>query len=143
MIKPTKLLPCILRFDRQGFSAQVAAIPKDRGQSYQVALHIPLCGKMYSVQLQMSCPGFSFDRILHVCNIVQNDSAMTVACSTGDFDSTRKLLASSAAHGNDITVAGWPMLDVSEIEIVISFNIYLCLECTISLLYVDWKAPSH
>lgn len=111
--KPTKSLPWIVRFNRQGFSAQVVAVPKDKGNRYQAALHMSLLGKIYSVQLQMSCPDFSFDRMLHVRNIVPNNSAMTVACRTGDFDSARKLLSSGAAHGNDTTIAGWPMLDVS------------------------------
>lgn len=111
--KPTKLLPWTVRFDRWGFSAHVLALPKDKGKSYQAALHISLLGKMYTVQLQIFCPDFSFDPMLHVRNIVPTDSAMTVACRTGDFDSARKLLSSGAAHGSDITLAGWPMLDVS------------------------------
>lgn len=111
--KPTKSLPWIVRFDRQGFSAQVVAVPKDQGNRYQAAVHISLLGKIYSVQLQMSCPTFSFERMLHIRNIVPNDSAMTVACRTGDFDSAYKLLSSGVAHGNDTTLAGWPMLDVS------------------------------
>ena len=111
--KPTKLLPWTVRFDRWGLSAHVVVLPKDKGKSYQAAVHISLLGKMYTIQLQMSCPNFSFDRMLHVRNIVPTDSAMTVACRTGDFDSARRLLASGAAHGSDITLAGWPMLDVS------------------------------
>ena len=111
--KPTKLLPWTIRFDRWGLSAQVIVLPKDKGKSYQAAVHISLLGKMYTIQLQMSCPDFSFDRMLHVRNIIPTDSAMTVACRTGDFDSARRLLASGAAHGSDITPAGWPMLDVS------------------------------
>ncbi|KAL8644477.1 MAG: hypothetical protein Q9226_007744 [Calogaya cf. arnoldii] len=109
--KPTKSLPWILRFDRKGFSAQILAVPKDKGNRYQAAVHMSLLGKIYSVQLQMSYPEFSFDRMLHVRNIVPNDSAMTVACRTGDFNGARKLLSSGAAHGNDTTLAGWPMLD--------------------------------
>ena len=120
--KPTKLLPWTVRFDRWGFSAQVVVLPKDKGKSYQAAVHISLLGKMYMVQLQMSCPDFSFDRMLHVRNIVPTDSAMTVACRTGDFDSARRLLASGAAHGSDITLAGWPMLDVS-----VNFCIKICI----------------
>ena len=120
--KPTKLLPRTVRFDGWGFSAQVVALPKDKGKSYQAAVHLSLLGKMYTVQLQMSCPDLSFDRMLHVRNIVPTDSAMTVACRTGDFDSARKLLASGAAHGSDITLAGWPMLDVG----VKSLCIRLC-----------------
>jgi hypothetical protein len=111
--KPTKLLPRTARFDRWGFSAQLVTLPKDGGTSYRAAVHISLLGKMYSVQLQMSYPGFSFDRMLHVRNIVPTDSEMAVACRTGDFDRARKLLASGSAHGSDITASGWPMLDVS------------------------------
>ncbi len=118
--KPTKLLPWTVRFDRWGILAQVVVLPKDKGKSYQAAVHISLLGKMYTVQLQMSCPDFSFDRMLHVRNIVPTDSAMSVACRTGDFDSARRLLASGAAHGSDITLAGWPMLYVS-VE-------FLCIE---------------
>ena len=61
----------------------------------------------------MSHPDFSFDRMLHVRNIVPNDSAMTVACRTGDFDGARKLVSSGAAYDNGTTLAAWPMLDVS------------------------------
>lgn len=111
--KPTKLLPWTVQFDRWGLSAQLVVLPKDKGKSYQAAVHISLFGKMYTFQLQMSCPNFSFDRMLHVRNIVPDDSAMTVACRTGDFDSARRLLACGAAHGSDITPAGWPMLEVS------------------------------
>jgi len=111
--KPTKLLPWTVRFDLWGFSAQVVVLPKDKGARYRAVVHISLLGKMYSVQLQMSCPGFSFDRMLHAPNIVPTDSAMTVACRTGDFDSARELLESGLAHGSDITPGGWPMLDVS------------------------------
>ena len=111
--KPTKLLPWTFRFDQRGFSARVVALPKNKGKSYQAAVHVSLFGKMYAVQLQLSCPHFSFDRMLHVRNIVPTDSAMAVACRTGDFDNARKLLSSGAAHGSDITLAGWPMLDVS------------------------------
>lgn len=111
--KPTKLLPWIVRFDQQGFSAQVFAFPKGKGMSYQAAVRISLLGKLYSFKLQISCPSFSFDRMFHVRNIVPTDSAMTVACRAGDFNSAHKLLASGAAHGSDITSAGWPMLDVS------------------------------
>lgn len=111
--KPTKLVPRTARFDRWGFSAQLVRLPKDTGTSYRAAIHISLLGKMYSVQLQMSFPGFSFDRMLHVRNIVPNDSDMVVACKEGDFDSARKLLTSGLAHGSDITVLGWPLLDVS------------------------------
>lgn len=111
--KPTKLLPWTVQFNRWGLSTQLVVLPKDKSKSYQAAVHISLLGKMYTVQLQISCPDFSFDRILHVRNIVPDDSAMTVACRTGDFDSARRLLACGAAHGSDITPAGWPMLDVS------------------------------
>ena len=111
--KPTKLLPWTVRFDRWGFSAELVLLPKDKGTSYRAAAHISLLGRMYSAQLQMSCPGFSFDRMLHIRNIVPTDSAMAVACRTGDFDSARELLASGSAHGSDITSGGWPMLDVS------------------------------
>ncbi|KAL8854173.1 MAG: hypothetical protein Q9221_001096 [Calogaya cf. arnoldii] len=38
--KPTKLLPWILRFDRKGFSAQTLAVPKDKGDRYQAAVHL-------------------------------------------------------------------------------------------------------
>lgn len=108
-----KLLPRTARLDRQGFSAQLVALPKDEGTTYGAAVHISLFGRMYSVQLQMTCPGFSFDRMLHVRNIVPNDSDMAVACRTGDFDRAYKLLASGLAHGSDITASRWPMLDVS------------------------------
>ena len=111
--KPTKLLPWTAKYDRWGFSAHMVALPKDKGNIYQAALHITILGKMYTIQLQMTCPDFSFDRMLHVCNIVPADSAMTAACKTGDFDSARTLLANGAAHGSDVTLGGWPMLDVS------------------------------
>ena len=111
--KPTKLLPWTVRFDRWGLSAQVVVLPKNNGKSYQAGVRISLLGKMYTFQLQIFCPDFSFDRMLHVRNIVPTNSAITVACRTGDFDSARRLLASGAAHGSDITLAGWPMLDVS------------------------------
>lgn len=110
--KSTNLLPWMIRFDRQGLSAQIAALPKGDGSSYQAAVHLTLLGKMYSIYLQMAYPSFSFNRILHFRNIVPNDSAMTVACRTGDFNTARKLLTSGAAHGSDVTLAGWPMLDV-------------------------------
>ncbi|KAK3935549.1 hypothetical protein QBC46DRAFT_422103 [Diplogelasinospora grovesii] len=113
LTKPTQLLPRTARFDRWGFSAQLVTLPKDKdkGTSYRAAVHISLLGKMYSVQLQMSSRGFSFDRMLHVRNIVPTDSEMVVACRTGDFDRARGLLARGLAHGSDITASGWPMLD--------------------------------
>ena len=111
--KPTKLLPWTVRFDLWGSSAQVVALPKDKGRSYQTTVHISLLGKIYTVQLQISCPDFSFDRILRARNVVPNDSAITVACILGDFDSAYKLFSSGAAHGSDVTLAGRPMLDVS------------------------------
>ena len=111
--KQTKLLPRTARLGRQGFSAELVALPKDEGTTYRAAVHISLFGRMYSVQLQITCPGFSFDRMLHVRNIVPNDSDMAVACRTGDFDRACKLLASGLAYGSDITASGWPMLDVS------------------------------
>ncbi|KAL8880307.1 MAG: hypothetical protein Q9198_002257 [Flavoplaca austrocitrina] len=109
--KPTKSLPWILRLDRQGFSAQVVALPREKGSRFQAAVHLSLFGKIYSIQLHFSYPDFSSDTMLHVRNIVPNDSAMIVACRTGDFDTARQLLTSGSAHGNDTTVAGWPMLD--------------------------------
>ena len=111
--KPTKQLPWMIRLDLWGFSAQLVALPKDKGKNYQAAVRASFLGKMYTIQIQLSCPDFSFDRMLHVRNVVPNDSAMSVACRTGDFDSARKLLTSGAAHGSDITVGGWPVLDVS------------------------------
>ena len=114
--KPTKLLPWTVRFDKWGVSAQIVVLPRDKGKSYQTAVQISLFGKLYTIQVQMSIPDFSFDRILHVRNTVPTNSAMTVACRTGDFDSARKLLSSGAAHGSDITLAGRPMLDVSRIS---------------------------
>ena len=111
-IKPSNLLPWAIRLDRQGFSAQVAALPKKNGSSYQANLHISLLGKMYSIHLQLAYPSFSFNRMLHIRNIVPTDSAITVACRTGDFNTARKLLISGAAHGSDVTLAGWPMLHV-------------------------------
>lgn len=113
--EPTKLLPWTVRFDRGSISAQIVVSPRDRGKSYQAAVQISLFGKMYTIQLQISFPDFSFDRMLHVRNIVPTDSAMTIACRTGDFNSALKLLSSGAAHGSDITLAGRPMLDVSVI----------------------------
>ena len=110
--RPISLLPWTIRFDRQGFSVQIHALPNDKGCSYQAAVHITLLGRMYSIHLQMVYPSFSFNRMLHVRNIVPTDSAMTVACRTGDFNTARKLLTSGAAHGSDVTLAGWPMLDV-------------------------------
>lgn len=111
--KPAKPLLWTVRSNRWGFSAQVVAIPKEEGTSYRTAVHMSLFGKMYSVQLQMSCPSFSFDHMSHVRNIVPTDSAMTVACLAGDFNSALQLLTSGSAHGSDITPGGWPMLDVS------------------------------
>lgn len=111
--KPTKPLIWTVRSSQEAFSAQVIVLSKEKGTSYQAAVHISLLGKMYSVQLQMSCPGFSLDRMLHVRNIVPTDSAMTVACRTGDFGRALELLTSGLAHGSDITPGGWPMLDVS------------------------------
>ena len=113
MPNPTKLLPWIVKCDLWGSSAQVIALPKGKGKSYQADVHISMLGKLYTIQLQLSCPDLSFDRMLHVCNIVPSNSAMTAACKSGDFNSARKLLASGAAQGSDVTSAGWPMLDVS------------------------------
>lgn len=113
MTRRAKLLPSILDFGRQGFSAQLVASAKDRNHSYQISVDVPLFGKMYSIELQMSYPAFTFDCMLHVRNIVPSDCAMAVACKTGDFDNARKILASGAAHGNDITEAGLPMLDLA------------------------------
>jgi hypothetical protein len=110
--KSTKLLPQTVRLDRQGFSAQLVALPKDKRTTYRSVVHISLFGRMYSVQPQMVCPGFSFDRMLHVRNIVPNDSDMAT-CRTGDFNRARRLLASGLAHGSSITASRWPMLDVS------------------------------
>ena len=110
--KPTNVLPWTVQFGRQGFSAEIAALPQDGGSSYRAVVNIALLGKMYSIHLQMAYPSFSFNRMLHVRNIVPADSAMTVACRTGDFNTARKLLTSGAAHGSDVTLAGWPMLDV-------------------------------
>ena len=122
--KPTKLSPWTVRFDRPGISAQIVGLPRDKGKSYQAAVQLSLFGKTYTIQLQISFPHFSFDRILHVRNIVPTNSAMTVACRTGDFNSARKLLSSGAAHGSDITLAGRPMLDVS---VILSITKYAML----------------
>ena len=51
--------------------------------------------------------------MLHVRNIVPTDSAMVVACLTGDFNGALELLTRGSAHGSDITPGGWPLLDVS------------------------------
>ena len=110
--KPGDLLPWTIRLDREGFSAQVAALHKDDASSYQAAADVTLLGKMYSIQLQMAYPSLSINCMLHVRNIVPTDSAMTLACRTGDFNTARKLLTSGAARGSDLTLAGWPMLDV-------------------------------
>jgi len=75
-------------------------------------VHVSLFDKMYSVQVRTATPDFSLDRMLHVRNIIPTDSAMTVACRTGNFDTARKLLEGGLAHGSDITPGGWPMLDV-------------------------------
>lgn len=123
--KPTKLLPWIVRLDQQGFSAQIFALPKDKGMSYQAAVRISLFGKLYSIILQMSCPSFSFSRMFQVRNMVPVDSAMTVACRAGDFDGAHKLLVSGAAHGSDITPAGWPMLDVSADSLRIEISLLM------------------
>lgn len=119
--KPTKLLPWTVQVDLPGFVAQVAALPKGKGKTYQAAIHLSLLGKMFLLELNISCPSFSFDRMLHVRNIVPADSPMTLACKTGDFDCARRLLASGAAQGSDITLAGWPMLDVGAFS--------LCMKC--------------
>lgn len=112
--KPTKLLPWTVRFDRWCLSVQVVALPRDESTSYRAAAHVSLFARMYSVQLDMSFSRFSFDRMLHVCNIVPVDSEMTVACKTGDFESAQRLLQSGSARGSDMAFGGRPMLDVSE-----------------------------
>ena len=113
LTKPTKLLPSVVRFDQWGFSAHIVVLPKKKSTSYRAAVHVSLLGKMYSVQLKMSYPSFTFDRMLHVRNIVPTDSAMAIACRAGNFNGARELLASGSAQGSDVTVGGWPMLDVS------------------------------
>ena len=132
--KPTKSLPWIARFDQQGFSAQIFALPKDKGMSYEAAVRIALFGKLYSIKLQMSCPSFSFSPMFQVRNMVPIDSAMTVACRAGDFDGAHKLLTSGAAHGSDITPAGWPMLDVSAESIRIEISLLMIR----SVCYREW-----
>ena len=111
--KPTKLLPRTARFDRWGFSAQLVTLPGDERTKYQAAVHISFLGRMYSLQLQTSCPRFTFHPMLRVQKIVPADSALAVACKMGDFDRAHKLLTSGSAHGSDVTALGWPMLDVS------------------------------
>ena len=117
--KPTKLVPWTVRYDRWGFSVQIVALPKDKSTKYQAVVQISLLGKVYTVQLQMSCPDFSFDRMLHVCNIVPIDSALAVACKTGDFDSAYGILTGGVAHGYDITGEGLPMIDVRTLYLMV------------------------
>lgn len=111
--KPKRLSPWIFRFGAYGLSARIAALQKGEGTSYQAGIHLVLLGRMFSVQLQMSCLGLSFDHMLHTRNVVPTDSPLAAACRNGDFNSARKLLESGTAQGSDITDAGWPMLDVS------------------------------
>ncbi|KAL8840007.1 MAG: hypothetical protein Q9170_001491 [Blastenia crenularia] len=42
------LLPWVLRFELGGFSAQIAALPKNNGKSYQAGIHVSMFGKMYT-----------------------------------------------------------------------------------------------
>ncbi|KAI3319325.1 ankyrin repeat-containing domain protein [Xylariaceae sp. AK1471] len=109
--KPRKLLPRGARFDRWGFAGHLVALPQDKGTSYQAGVRISLLGKMYSVQLRMVNPGFSFAPILSVRNIVPTDSELALVCRTGNFDRARQLLTTGMAHGSDVTASGWPMLD--------------------------------
>ena len=111
--RPTKTVPWMVRFDRWGFSAQAVVLPKGKGKAYQAAVHISLLGRTYTVRLDVSWPDLSFDRMLHVQNIIPVDAPMTMACKQGDFENARKLLLSGDARGSDVTVGGWPMLDVS------------------------------
>ena len=113
--KSNKPLLWAVRSKEGGSSAQVTVLTKEHGTTYQTAVHISLFGKMYSIQLRISYPGLALGRMLHVRNIVPIDSAMTVACKTGDFNRAFQLLTSGSAHGSDVTPGGWPMLDVSTI----------------------------
>ena len=112
--KPTKSLPWTVQFEGLGVSGQVVALPNDKGKRYQAAVHVSFFGKMYTIQIRLPWTDFTFDRILHVRNIVPIDCEMTNACRRGDFDTARKLLSGGAAHGSDVSVGGWPMLDVSD-----------------------------
>ena len=115
--KPAKLLPRSAAFSRWGFTAQLVTLPKDGGTDYRAALHMSLFGKMYSVQLRVSQPGFSFERTLQVRNMVPDDCEMAAACRTGDFDRARSLLNNNLAHGSDVTESGLPLLDVSLLSV--------------------------
>ncbi|KAI8634383.1 ankyrin repeat-containing domain protein [Xylariaceae sp. FL1651] len=110
-VKTKKVLPRGTQFDRWGFSGRLVAVPRENGTSYQAGMRISLLGKMYSVQLRMTNPGFSFVPTLSVRNIVPTDSELASVCRAGNFDRARQLLTNSMAHGNDVTAAGWPMLD--------------------------------
>ncbi|KAI1421583.1 ankyrin repeat-containing domain protein [Xylaria sp. FL1777] len=109
--KPTKLLPRGARFERWGFAGHLVALPQEKGTSYQAGVRISLLGKMYSVQLRMATPGFSFVPMMSVRNIVPTDSELALVCRTGNFDRARELLTTGMARGSDVTASGWPMLD--------------------------------
>jgi hypothetical protein len=115
--KRTKLVPWTTRFDRWGVSGQLIVLPKENATSYRATVHASLLGKTYSIQVRVAFPDLSFDRMLHVRNIVPNDCAMTLACKAGDFNHARKLLENGLARGSDVTPGGWPMLDVGEISV--------------------------
>lgn len=114
--KSTKLLPWTARFNQWGVSGQLTMLPKDESTSYRATVHVSVLSKTYSLQMKVILPEFTFDRMLHVRNIVPKDCAMVIACKTGDFDQARRLLERGEAQGSDITSGGWPMLDVSQIS---------------------------
>lgn len=108
-----KQQPWTYLFDQRGISAQLVLLPYEKGTVYRAALHISLFDKMFSTHLQFSQSVFSFDRMLHVRNIVPSNAPMTIACQLGDFNTVRSLLQDGVASGSDVTPEGLPMLEVS------------------------------
>lgn len=109
-----KRLPWTVLYDQKGVSAQLTSLPCDKGTVYRAALHISLFDKMYSIHLQFSRSVFSFDRVLHVQNIVAGDAPFATACRVGDFETVRKLLLRDGFSSTSaVTSDGVPMLEVS------------------------------
>jgi hypothetical protein len=112
-LKSTKARPKARRLDCWGFSTELVLLPKEQGTTSKLSIRLGLFSKTYTARVQVCWPELSFDSVMHVQNIVPSDSAMVRACRAGDFRSVQRLLAGGAAHCNDVTEAGWPMLDVS------------------------------
>lgn len=109
-----KRRPRVVRLNGWGLSADLAMQEKQEGASSELTLRLGLFSKVYTAQIRVNWPGSSFDRMLHTQNMIPSDSPMVRACKAGDFRSVQRLLSSGAAHGNDVTDTGWPMLDVSK-----------------------------